>query len=357
LKRIAFGVVGSIVFVLVHGCTLTDAADGDACSEDRDCKSGRCREGFCMGSDCTLSDASSCDSGWKCTHTSPDAVSSFFGASGSDTCKPLCGHCPGNMHCSSKDPKPDQVCSFGKPALEIEISVADEAKSLVVGRPVKMTAIAPGAGAMSECTWELGDGKSSIKKAGAEITNAYLEARDFPVRALCKDSGGRIGSGERSLKIACTPTGEECAGLSLCCVDKDFRCVREPGGGGGGGEKISCRAPTPHEITITGPTALPVSTEAEFGATASGGDGAVQSFIWTFSDRSIGSETGTTVKHKFSKAGIINVTAKMTTDIGSTSQKVHPVTVCQTSNGSCDKGEPCCAPLTCTGTTFRRCTP
>src|SRR5262245_37159358 len=88
------------VFVVAQACILpTDLADGASCEKNDECKSGVCREGFCSGSKCKTSDSSSCGSGWKCVHSSPDPISGFFGASGSDSCRPLCGNCPGNMYC------------------------------------------------------------------------------------------------------------------------------------------------------------------------------------------------------------------------------------------------------------------
>jgi len=363
MRRILFGVLSGVVLVLMHGCSLVDAnnaAAGASCSEDDDCKSKRCFEGFCGGDRCDLSDSSSsCDSGWKCTHTSADAVSAFFGSNGSTTCKPLCGHCPGNMHCDTTQgaPTPDQLCVNGKPPLDgLTITVKNENQpgTFIVGRPLTFVATAAaGAQPIKECTWQMADGKGEVKSTGPEIENVFLEARSFGIRASCKDEGGRVGSNERTIGIACVPSGEACV-IGLCCADSNMRCVRSSSTTG---SDNTCRVPTPHEITITGSAIVPVGTEAEYSAVATGGDGNVSRISWTFGESSFSSKEGPSAKYMFSRAGPIDVTASVTTSLGLTTKKTLPVSVCQSDGGRCDKGETCCAPLVCNPGTFARCAP
>jgi hypothetical protein len=334
---------------LVDGCIfpVTNQADGESCGDNGECKSGRCNQGFCAGGSCKLSDPSSCDDGWKCTHSDPDAISGFFGSNGSDTCKPTCGHCPGNMHCT-KDQPSGSICMFGKAPLELSLAIPP---GTLVGAPVEIVAsAAPPSGRLVECHWEFGDGKP-VTTPNGQVTHRFSAdaAREYTIAARCKDDGGRSGGAEAKVPVSCLPSGAACAPTE-CCAEPKARCLEDPAGG------LRCRVPVAPAIVVSGPTEVPIRTEVEYAAAVSGGDGTIGEVKWTFGDTSF-KDSGSPVRHSFSKAGVMSVTASVTTTAGAAGQQVYPVTVCQVANGSCDRGEPCCAPLLCTGTTFRRCGP
>src|SRR5688572_5702235 len=179
--------LAALLSVVLAGACLpkTDQADGSSCSDDDECNSHRCFEGFCSGSKCKPSDASSCLEGWKCTHNDADPITGFFGNDGSDTCKPTCGHCPGNAHCP-KDAPAGALCQFGKAPLELSVAV----ENAIVGRPVKFTAKAANGAVLVECIWSVGDGKPATKTEGAVYTTTFTQATEQRMDVSCKDDGG-----------------------------------------------------------------------------------------------------------------------------------------------------------------------
>jgi hypothetical protein len=235
-------VLATLVSVILAAACLpiTDKADGSSCSDDGDCKSGRCHDGFCAGRKCTPGDDSSCDDGWKCTHNKPDAITGFFGASGSDTCKPTCPNCPGNAHCA-KDAPPGALCSFGKAPLDLSVSVENG----IIGRSAKLTAKAANGGRITKCKWNAGDGKPEEETPGPTLERTFSEARQYRLELSCDDESGAHGFLQSSFEITCTPSGESCV-AKACCADETMRCVTG-----------TCRVPAPPVLEITGPTTVP----------------------------------------------------------------------------------------------------
>ena len=103
--RAALGTVSIVALFGLATCSSSSAADGDSCSADKDCKSGRCGSaGTCEGSDCTCDGAdcrsqSSCRSGWLCTRTNATTFDAI------PQCRQECGGtfgtCPSNKHCDN----------------------------------------------------------------------------------------------------------------------------------------------------------------------------------------------------------------------------------------------------------------
>ncbi len=103
--RAALGAVSIVALFGLATCSSSSAADGDSCSADKDCKSGRCgTAGTCEGSDCTCDGAdcrgqSSCRSGWLCTRTNATTFDAI------PQCRQECGGtfgaCPSNKHCDN----------------------------------------------------------------------------------------------------------------------------------------------------------------------------------------------------------------------------------------------------------------
>lgn len=334
--------LATLVSVLLAACFLpkTNQSDGSSCSKDDECKSHRCFEGFCSGSECKLNDSSSCDDGWKCTHNEPGAVSEFFGSNGSETCKPTCGHCPGNMHCP-KDAPAAAVCASGKAPLELSVAVENG----IVGRSAKLTAKAANGARLVECNWEAGDGKPRETTTGPTLERAFADARKYTLRLSCDDDTGAHGFLESTFEIVCTPGGEACI-EKTCCADEAMRCV--------GG---TCRVPTPAVVEISGPTTVPIYEEATYTVAIAGGDGKAQNATWTFGD-SIRTEQGLTVTRSIGDAGPVKVAVNVGTDINTRATKAITVNVCQVDGGRCGSGGvQCCAPLTCQGTSLPTCKP
>jgi len=103
--RMAAGAVSIVALFGLATCSSSSTADGDSCSADKECKSGRCGSaGTCEGSDCTCDGAdcrgqSSCRSGWLCTRTNATTFDAI------PQCRQECGGtfgaCPSNKHCDN----------------------------------------------------------------------------------------------------------------------------------------------------------------------------------------------------------------------------------------------------------------
>ncbi len=347
----AWTVVSLVVLSTACLLPVTDRVDGASCADDDECKSHRCNEGYCGGSSCKPNDASTCDGGWKCIHSDPDPISGFFGADGSDTCRPTCGHCPGNMYCEKGGTDGTTLCSFGKAPLELGVQLPQA----ITGRPARIVAVAtPPAGRLVKCEWSTGDGKPAEETAGPELTHVYdfgpqvTSQQQFPLRVSCQDDGGRRGSVEASVEVGCQPKEGACT-PSVCCADPGFHCLPATGGSGN-----VCRAPVAPQLTITGAATIPVYQSTDFTASTSGGEGQILSVTWKFSDSSF-DRNGITVSRSFSDVGTATVRAQARTSLGQDIEQVHTLTVCQVENGRCGSAEPCCAPLACkpSGSTMR----
>ena len=286
--------------VLAAACLpKTDQDDGASCAEDKECKSGRCFEGFCAGSDCRPNDSSSCDEGWKCTHNSPDPITGFFGNDGSDTCKPTCGHCPGNAFCP-KDAPEGSLCRFGKEPLELEVKI----EGAIVGRPVTFTASAKnGTGRLAECDWNVGDGQGSETTTGAVLVRTLREAGPHRLTVSCRDDAGAAGRATTNFTIACIPSGDAC-NEGLCCAETNDRCV--------GG---TCRVPAPPVLAIEGPTTISRFQSTMYTVKMTSGEGQLRDATWTFADDAPFKKQGLTVEHAFDKTGAISVTVNAGTDL------------------------------------------
>jgi hypothetical protein len=339
-----------VVFSTACLLPVTNQADGAGCQSDDECKSHRCVQGYCGGSTCKRNDSSSCDDGWKCVHSDPDPITAFFGADGSDRCRPTCGHCPGNSHCAKGGVEGETICSFGKAPLELTI----EATRVIAGQPARIVAVAtPPAGRLVKCEWDPGDGKAREETTGPELTHTFDSGRrQFRVHASCTDDGGRTGSSEVLADVGCQASEGACA-PSACCAEQGFHCLASLSGAGN-----VCRAPRPPALTVTGPTTIPVYTSGDYTASIAGGEGTLGSVTWSFSDSS-SSRSGITVSHSFSDVGAATVRAKAMTSLGQNIEQSYAVTVCQLQNGRCSDTEPCCAPLTCKaeGSSTMRCLP
>lgn len=213
--------VAALWAVLGQACFLPkNQKDGARCTDDDECKSRRCHEGYCLGSDCDLNDPSTCSEGWKCVHSPPNVISKFFGSKGNDTCRPLCGSCPGNMHCTKEDEPGVSFCRYGVAPLDITI----EGGPAVVGAPAVIRAkIAPPAGRIIECTWQLDDGKPARTTGEPEIGTVFEQGRPHLVRVSCTDEDGRDGDATATIRVSCQAKDGPCA-PAFCCAD-GTRCL------------------------------------------------------------------------------------------------------------------------------------
>jgi hypothetical protein len=298
--KVRFALVALVSVVLAAACLpKTDQADGSSCAKDSECKSSRCFEGFCAGSSCKPSDSSSCEEGWKCTHSGPDPITGFFGSDGSDTCSPTCGHCPGNSHCP-KDAPAGAICSFGKEPLELAVAV----ENAIAGRPVKLTASAKnGSGILVECSWDLGDGKSTEKTNGPVLVRIIRDAHEYRAHVSCTDDAGGRGAVETTFTVTCTPSGEACV-EGACCGATNQRCVA--------GE---CKVPSPPMLAIEGPTTVALHQSVTFTAKMLSGDGTLRDATWKFADDAPFPKQGLSVEHAFDMTGDIAVQLNAATDL------------------------------------------
>ena len=308
-------VLAALVSVVLAAACLpkTDQDDGSSCTDDKECKSSRCFDGFCAGSSCKPSDSSSCDDGWKCTHNSPDAITGFFGNDGSDTCKPTCGHCPGNAFCP-KDAPDGSLCRFGKEPLELTVNV----ENAIIGRPTTFTASAKnGTGRFAECNWDVGDGQGPEKTTGAVLVRTLREARQYRLTVSCRDDAGAFGSTDTNFTVACIPSGQACS-EGACCADANDRCFAG-----------TCHVPAPPVFAIEGPNTAVRFQSVTYTAKMISGDGQLRDATWTFADDAPFKKQGLTVEHGFDTTGAISVKLVAGTDLLTQAETTIIVTVTQ----------------------------
>jgi hypothetical protein len=235
---------GALLFAPACLATKNAGPDGSSCSASDDCKSKSCQQGQCSGSSCHPAGGPStdCSEGWLCKHYDADAISSFFGASGSDSCAPTCGHCPEHWSCTD-GARPGTICTYDytwqNPKVVIDQPVHPDGGAAVVtpNQEVKFhaTVSSPSHTDFKSVTWTFADtpavtgveAKHTFPPTGAvNVTTVSVEAVDMQYRStratvtitVCGLAGDQCGLGTTEDFKTC------CGGLSCVYDQGNARC-------------------------------------------------------------------------------------------------------------------------------------
>jgi hypothetical protein len=200
--------------LLVAACSIdSQAADGQSCKLDSDCKSDHCAYGTCVGSACSCSGACSqsgspsgdCPSSWLCVYEPPDAVTGFFGASGGNYCEPGCSSCPTHWSCAAGATHSTYDTSWSEPQVTISGPTTGE-----TGQPLTFVAHAtsPDGASIATYAWTFDSFHGTSPSSSDTTTYTFASPGAYTVTAYVVDGSGQTGQATLPVTI-CSPHGRD----------------------------------------------------------------------------------------------------------------------------------------------------
>ena len=195
-------------------CSSSSAQDGDSCSSNKDCKSGRCgTAGTCEGSDCTCADAdchsqASCRNGWLCTRTNATTFDAI------PQCRQQCGGtfgaCPTNKHCDNA------ICLDGPEAFSLSWANIPRKTPCAAKVPCEYK-LNPPSIPVDSYTWDFGADAGAMTTTAPSNTFTFDQPGSYDVTVGAHATTGATTSltttevlCDGSLGDGCDPEGAPC---------------------------------------------------------------------------------------------------------------------------------------------------
>ncbi len=211
--RAAAAGVSIVALTWLVTCSSASTADGDSCSSNKDCKSGRCTAGACEGSDCTCATAdcheqSSCKSGWLCTRTNATTFDAI------PQCRQQCGGtlgaCPSSKHCENA------ICVDGPEAFGLSWSNIPRKTPCAPKVPCEYK-LNPPVIPVDTYTWDFGADAGAMTTTSPNNTFTYDQAGSYDVTVGAHATTGATATLTTTEVLcsggigdACDPSGAPC---------------------------------------------------------------------------------------------------------------------------------------------------